>query len=208
MPLTYDLRVIEQVVFRGTLAPLESFALGASRIGGPPDLPSSVAWPESDGQKLPLILQLALADITAFPAARRLPGDGMLLFFALPLVEDLGLSNVRNAIVHVPAGAPLVRGASLPDEETPICRPVQWAAARASDQDSEETELHILFPTRKYSVAYGMTPNDEHTPLLELQSDYDVGMNWGDAAWITWSVPTRDLAMHRFDRSIASIWIG
>jgi hypothetical protein len=200
--------VIEQVAFRGALAELDSFALGASRIGGPPDLPTSIAWPESNGQRLPLILQLALVDIAAFPAARILPRDGVLLFFALPWVEDLGLSNVRNTLVYVPAGLQLVRGAALSEETTPICRIVDLAAAQGLDQDSEQPEVHVLFPARKYSVIFGTVPNDEYTPLLELQSDYDVGMNWGDAAWITWSLPKADLAARRFDRSIASIWIG
>lgn len=54
--------------------------LGAPRLGGAPDLPPSVAWPQVDGKRLPFFAQL---DCAALPrwAESPLPQDGWLWFF-------------------------------------------------------------------------------------------------------------------------------
>jgi uncharacterized protein DUF1963 len=55
--------------------------IGASRIGGLPDLPPGQQWPQHQGKKIPFVAQLNLAD---FPAAHKLfPADGHLFAFAL-----------------------------------------------------------------------------------------------------------------------------
>lgn len=43
---------------------------------------------------------------------------------------------------------------------------------------------------------------------LQMASDFDTRMIWGDSAWATWSIPDEDLAAQRFDRAIVSRWIG
>ena len=56
-------------------------AIGVSRIGGLPDLPVTIAWPQWDDRPLPLIAQIRLADITAYDTQGDLPRTGMLYFF-------------------------------------------------------------------------------------------------------------------------------
>ena len=58
-----------------------ALASGASRIGGLPDLPAGVAWPEWRDGPLAFIAQLKLEDLAGFPACAELPATGQLLFF-------------------------------------------------------------------------------------------------------------------------------
>jgi len=55
--------------------------LGASRIGGAPDLPPEIEWPEWKGKPLSFIAQIHLADIAALDREQLLPHTGVLYFF-------------------------------------------------------------------------------------------------------------------------------
>lgn len=57
-----------------------ALAPGASRIGGLPDLPPDVTWPEVDGCKPPFLAQLDLAALPRFEGAP-LPDSGWLALF-------------------------------------------------------------------------------------------------------------------------------
>jgi hypothetical protein len=211
---------MHQVLFRGATVPLGSVAVGASRIAGPPDCPAGVDWPSFEGRRLPLVLQLALADVAAFPAAARLPSGGTLWFFAAQLADwpqRPAPIDVPAAVRWAPAGAELAR-ATLPPEATDerywdtfaVSRISEWRAAEASSEDDEERDdrWHVVFPTRKESSPWGLLPPDGLVALLEMRSDYTIDMNWGDGAWATWVVPAEDLRDQRFDRATANVWIG
>lgn len=55
--------------------------IGASKLGGAPDLPPEVAWPAWKNVSMSFVGQLQLADVRPFDAERRLPATGLLLFF-------------------------------------------------------------------------------------------------------------------------------
>jgi hypothetical protein len=65
--------------------------LGTSRLGGLPDLPVGLAWPEREGQLLTFIGQVNLAEVPLPPVP--LPERGMLSFF-------LGIDEPASNIVH------------------------------------------------------------------------------------------------------------
>ncbi len=56
--------------------------VGASRLGGLPDLPAGVAWPARDGYMFDFVGQIALADLAALDIHDLLPHDGLLSLFA------------------------------------------------------------------------------------------------------------------------------
>lgn len=58
-----------------------TLALGTSKIGGHPDLPPNVQWPELQGQAQAFLAQIRLAEIQQFESAKLLPAQGMLWFF-------------------------------------------------------------------------------------------------------------------------------
>jgi hypothetical protein len=68
--------------------------VGASRLGGAPDLPRGFAWPERDGFALEHVGQLSLDGL----ASRGLPAGGLLSFFVhWDLEAD---ARVRCAVLH------------------------------------------------------------------------------------------------------------
>ena len=71
----------------------EAGPLGASRLGGEPDLPQSVVWPTRDGKHLPFIAQLDLAALPRWGDSP-LPADGWLFAFAG------GDFPIESALVH------------------------------------------------------------------------------------------------------------
>jgi uncharacterized protein YwqG len=55
--------------------------LGHTRLGGVPDLPQGIRWPEYDGVPLPFIAQINLSEVASYDTQHRLPSTGMLYFF-------------------------------------------------------------------------------------------------------------------------------
>jgi Domain of unknown function (DUF1963) len=239
-PFVYD-----QVLFRATVTALDEIEVGASRIAGPPDLPEGVDWPRAPcGRRMPLALQLRLADLPPGAATERLP-RGTLWFFAAQSAAGgtaASPSGVPSAIVYAPADAALVRRALPPEAEddtywepTKVSRVVDVRASTAFEPDEVFDELglstlddvddvqrealrnltqpddnepvHVLFPVRSVG-SYGVDPPDGWLALVELRSDDASWMNWGDAAWISFRVPSADLAAGRFDRGEGHVWIG
>lgn len=61
--------------------PLDTLALGASRLGGAPDLPPGVSWPQNGEWPLEMIAQINLAEAAACFRLPDLPNTGWLVFF-------------------------------------------------------------------------------------------------------------------------------
>jgi|GEM_PF-2236983 len=68
---------------------------GTTRIGGSPDLPSSMAWPAIGQEPLVFVAQLDLASLATQRAAADLPRDGVLSFFYDPLAAGNRAEGVR-----------------------------------------------------------------------------------------------------------------
>jgi hypothetical protein len=89
-------------------------ALGTSRLGGNPDLPSNVPWPRCGPRTQTFLGQLRLADLPPEAAELRDRG-GLLLVFTEVRFESLrstrqGLWGGRcTTVVHAPEGSPLTR---------------------------------------------------------------------------------------------------
>src|SRR5947209_1881972 len=58
-----------------------SFPIGASKIGGVPDLPADIAWPQCHGLPQSFLAQIHLADIASYERESLLPHRGLLWFF-------------------------------------------------------------------------------------------------------------------------------
>lgn len=57
-------------------------AIGASKLGGLPDLPPDAEWPEVEGHATALILQVSLAELAAVDASQQVRSEGVLQLFA------------------------------------------------------------------------------------------------------------------------------
>jgi hypothetical protein len=85
--------------------------IGASKIGGYPDLPSDTAWPRFGQRQLAFAAQVDLEDVAAV-AATDLPDSGLLSFFYEGGETAFGYSSSDTdaiRIIHTPARTPLVR---------------------------------------------------------------------------------------------------
>jgi uncharacterized protein YwqG len=59
----------------------DELTLGASRLGGQPDLPPNVPWPRRDGVQLAFLAQIRLNDFGRLPEMSEFPFGGWLYFF-------------------------------------------------------------------------------------------------------------------------------
>jgi uncharacterized protein YwqG len=82
-------RVIKDIDFlvrpsiRLSTTPVEeaSLKIGVSKLGGVPDLPPDVSWPQWKGVPQSFIAQIRLEDVQPYDANKVLPSQGMLWFF-------------------------------------------------------------------------------------------------------------------------------
>ena len=81
--------------------------LGASRIGGIPDLPPGLAWPEFEGRKVQFLAQVDFAQMPRWEGTL-LPADGWLYYFGLYENDHEHVTAVhyhrgpRESLVRVP----------------------------------------------------------------------------------------------------------
>jgi Domain of unknown function (DUF1963) len=73
--LRYSIRLHTTQAMDDALAP------GATKIGGQPDLPQDISWPEWRGTPLNFLAQIRLAEIAEYDSDGELPHEGMLSFF-------------------------------------------------------------------------------------------------------------------------------
>ncbi|MDB5098509.1 MAG: hypothetical protein JWM80_2930 [Cyanobacteria bacterium RYN_339] len=101
------------------LVPDGRIPMGASKLGGLPDLPHGVAWPRQDGVPLPFLAQFQLADLAGADWGKELPHVGRLAFFwdadAQPGICSADRPTTGGKVLYLPDGAPLQRAARPPE---------------------------------------------------------------------------------------------
>jgi uncharacterized protein YwqG len=75
-----------------TMVDEDTIPIGASKLGGRPDLPRDMAWPERDGRPLGFLAQFNLAEVAPYDVEKVLPPSGMLYFFYDFTNERCGVS--------------------------------------------------------------------------------------------------------------------
>jgi len=208
-------------------------ALGASRVGGLPDLPSDWAYPQDDaGRPLVFICQINLAEVPPTPP---LPACGTLYCF---VADDDDASAVRHRILFDDGDPARLRRASLPrhaawclDGRNRLKVPYALEFARALSLPSAQdrwTARHVKLEGEAHARylkllralsrglngqllgypqvgAYGSLPK-EMALLLELESVG--GMEWWDAGALQILVPRRGLAKKAFTKTQGQIYTG
>jgi hypothetical protein len=124
-------------------------AVGASKLGGAPDLPGGFAWPVGPGGiPLAFLAQLDCATLWGEDHEERLPSEGHLWIFVGPALEGSAGAIARRAcaVVHDAAPKALARGGEATYVErgiTPHAEPTlppTSAAVRALGLDEDEAE--------------------------------------------------------------------
>jgi uncharacterized protein YwqG len=79
----------------------DQLEVGRSRLGGDPDLPPTLAWPQIQGEPLVFVAQLDLAELARYEAATELPRAGLLSFFYAPIPPDGYELEHPVAVLHL-----------------------------------------------------------------------------------------------------------
>lgn len=128
-----------------------------SRLGGLPNLPPSVQWPQRDGRSLAFIAQIELASQPSIVVGEGLPSEGSLLFFydadqgtwgfdpndagSFAVVYVPNPAQV-SGVVHWPIDLPnhaRYRACSLISEETVVLPP--WESILIDDLNLDREQL-------------------------------------------------------------------
>ncbi len=103
-----------------------SIPVGASKLGGEPDLGAGARWPEHDQGPYEFIAQL---DLAALPPST-LPASGLLSLFAATRPEEALFHGDEGYVraIYTPASTPLVRRALPPHSEAQAAQLEEEAA--------------------------------------------------------------------------------
>lgn len=195
--------------------------VGASRIGGRPDLPPEAEWPEYEGEPLGFLAQINFAELHASPVARELPAGGVLSLFCLRDEERPlnGFGPGTYRALYAPAGTK-VKPRDYPDDLAPDARPevarVRFSEALTLPDFKGSSALKALLKSKKdqakyENVNFNMLGDDHllgHPALLNRPSskgarhlitlgDLD---GWTDDDVMYFLISEADLKRARFDR--------
>jgi hypothetical protein len=90
-------------------------AVGATRVGGEPDLPPDLPWPVGEEGPLLFVLQVSLIDVAPLDVEGLLPGEGLLSVFSDPFASDV-------RVLHHAPGLTLQRRPTPSDSRRPAFR--------------------------------------------------------------------------------------
>jgi hypothetical protein len=204
--------------------------VGATRLGGRPDLPVGAPWPLGPfNRPIPFVAQVDLSEVAPFGAAGVLPNSGLLSFFFDP--SGSGPDQVAP-VVYTPAGARL-RRVEPPEELTdgerfrpvplvphheatlppawngPVTGHLQlpdtaWFAYEFDQEVDDEGPWHRLLG-HPDAVQGDPRPDSDVVLLLQVSEDDRAGMEWGDSGSVYFMIRNSDLAALRFDRAWAEL---
>ena len=195
--------------------PSRRLALGGSRLGGCPDLPSGTGWPKKDGRPLAFLAQVRLEEAAPAAPDGALPAAGLVVVFldldpagGLPRTKDGVFAEIKDTanlrrfwwrdgvnekfryqpaiLVPEPILSLPVRPILLTDDDIP-----SWSRLLSENRPSEPH--HQMFG---HSMAVeGHPPMGEDGPyilLLQIDSDRISGMTFDKGLLQLW-VPHKDL---------------
>jgi hypothetical protein len=131
-------------------APVESLPVGASRLGGEPDLPGDLKWPRRNGTPMAFVAQLDLAEVAAVLPENPLPETGHLWFFYDAASGGWGVDagDEGSAVVLHRASALGLRAAEAPPALPRASRFKPCAIALEAYQDIPDDEEDESLPSR------------------------------------------------------------
>jgi len=136
---------------RQTLLLAPATAAGFSKLGGGPDLPAGVAWPELRGRPCAFLAQIDLAAFQPHAPLDWLPDAGLL--YAFVDLEGHGFADQVQARFHTgPPGEPRLppaRGLQFPERRVAFERytslpSLDWLGVDLTESDLSEGELDEL----------------------------------------------------------------
>lgn len=233
--------------------------VGASKLGGVPDLPTGAAWPEWKGLPQSFIAQIRLDDVRQYDTEKVLPQSGMLWFFYDAQQQTFGedpadrggwqvlyTDGDLNALHRVSAPTALPATSqyhacllSFASELTLSQQPrleipeLDWSdddqkkyesvLSSFSSQADRATPHHRMLGNpdtiqddmrlQCQIISHGVTDIDDPRAaalskgvldwllLLQIDTDDDIGMRWGNTGMLYFWIKSADLQTQHFDAS-------
>lgn len=242
-------------LIRPALRLVKADAAGRSRLGGLPDMPESLSWPEWQDRPLAFLAQIDLGELPPESGELGLPSSGLLFFFYDSQQEAWGFDPAdRGAwrVLYAPAaGAERTAPAMLDTDAIYPVTPVgfQRVTTYPEPEDPALSSLNFNFPElgcygalrnaaaggygghhlmgypdpvqngdmeRECALVTGglycgdasgyndpradalSRHRDDWVMLLQLDSDDDAGMMWGDVGTLYFWIRKQDLAASHF----------
>lgn len=259
--LTKSIDLLSQPSIRLYTTPTEeaAFRVGASKIGGMPDLPAGMSWPEWKGKPQSFIAQILLDEVHQYDTNGLLPPHGMLWFFYdasqqtfgdspadsggwRVLFTDGDLSKLQraNAPAQLPKESQFRACATKFASEITLTQQPQLEIPHLNWSEAEQKQYETLlssFPSpddrakvhhrllgypdtiqddmrlQCQLMSNGVTdPNDPRTAalakgatdwqlLLQIDSDEQAGMRWGNNGMLYYWIKRADLQTRHFERA-------
>jgi uncharacterized protein YwqG len=205
--------------------------VGGTRAGGLPDMPDGVEWPTTGHTRdpMPFILQVNLAEATAFDVEGVLPKAGLLSFFFYTVDED---SGEEGLVLYFPELTGLKKQSwpeGLPEEtryrDVPLVPRPEWTLLSRYSLDLDDTEPYFNLLMRveraqgidsRRGDGFQLLGNPQFVQsgdlrgdgrlLLLISPDYSgegdrcTGMAWGDGGSVYFIMKASDLKAAAFDR--------
>jgi uncharacterized protein YwqG len=170
--LLKDIDYISRPSMRLFTTPVDesTLAIGTSKLGGFPDLPAGVTWPECKGQPQSFIGQIHLADIGPYDVGTLLPHSGMLWFFYDALQQNFGENPTDNGcwrVFFIENLSGLQR--SLPPAQLPTAGQFKACSIRPTNEITLSQRPKLDVPNfdwteaeqKKYETLLSTFPNSE-----------------------------------------------
>ncbi len=257
--LTKDLDQVSKASIRLFTTAVDEFLLsvGASKLGGVPDLPPGTSWPQWKGLPQSFIAQIRMDDIHSYDTNGLLPQSGMLWFFYDAQQQTYGAdpadlggwrvifmdSNPRGlqrtpAPAQLPASSQFKACAITFASEMTLSQQPKLEIPNLDWTDAEQKQYETLLSTFPNSAdramvhhrllghpdtiqddmrlecqlaSHGVTDVSDPRAselsksamdwqlLLQIDSDEQAGMEWGNNGILYYWIKKGDLQAHHFD---------
>jgi uncharacterized protein YwqG len=215
------------------LSPTKNVPVGASKLGGRPDLPAGVPWPTYDDDEdraLPFILQIDLASVAYLHDLEALlPKKGMLFFFSDTAPDEIADARVvysdkkparrdfpedlvdRAEQVDFIAQLPEVKITLRPIVTLPTRTLLEARAALGSDADEPLASLRAELGTGDSrilgwpdAIQDDVITSEHAISLLQLSGGaHEIFRHWCGDGLVHFVISAEDLAKKKFDRASA-----
>lgn len=197
-------------------------ALGATKLGGHPDLEASAKWPRVRGEPLTFLAQLDLADYAPSLPKGALPTSGLISFFMGNVGGSERAGYCENAVVlFTKPGAKLVRH-EVPDDFFDVIYQACSVKLHETISLPSYNNVHVTSVLKGDAGKYGEHVWDETQPmiqvfgyrehgydaeakrseqmLLQLPGDNQTDMEFGDVDAVSFYVDKKKLAAGDFKK--------
>lgn len=208
----------------------DAIPVGASRLGGPADLPSGATWPRRDGRPMAMLAQIDLAEAAPYlDIDEPVPREGLLSLFVDPGALDapgswqLLFTQARVALTRLSLPPELAgedrlsaaqvifeRETSWPtwDSAALVALGLSWPQIQAYGDAADFFEDRPIHRMLGHPTLLQLEPRDadpELCLLLQIDTDDAIAWMWGDVGCLYIWIARGDLAASRFDRAVLGV---